>query len=110
MMRLVGLPGEEVAIRDGEILINGELLNKPPEIAALRYAADPLHERETAWGPVRLNDDEFLVLGDYSLRSKDARLWTVGAEGHPPYALPRDHVEGVVTHVYWPVSRWRVVR
>lgn len=108
--RLVGLPGEEVAIRDGEVLINGEVAKKPAAIAALTYVADPLNETKATWGPVRLGDDEYFVLGDFSLSSMDARFWQRGADGHPPYALPKSHIVGVATHIYWPISRWRSFR
>ncbi len=108
--RLVGLPGEEIAIRDGEIVIHGEVARKPPEIAALAYVADPRDESKTDWGPVRLGDDEYLVLGDFSLQSADARVWQHGVAGHPPYALPKDYITGVVTHIHWPPSRWCIFR
>lgn len=40
--RVVGLPGEQVAIRAGELFINGELLRKP--LAALRQVSVPVHD------------------------------------------------------------------
>jgi signal peptidase I len=107
--RLIGLPGEEVAIRDGEVWINGQLERKPAEIAGLRYSGTPDGPR-TEWGPVTLGDDEYFVLGDFSRRAADARSWQIGAAGHPPYAVPESHLVGVVTHIYWPPSRWRIFR
>jgi len=108
--RLVGLPGEEVAIRDGDVWINGVVAQKPDDLSGLVYSADPMWEERTDWGPVRLGIDEYFVLGDFSLRSKDSRLWQEGAPGHPPYAVPQSHLVGVVTHIYWPPSRWRIFR
>ena len=108
--RLVGLPGEEIAIRDGELMIDGKAAKKPPEIAALTYVADPFPEGKATWGPVRLADDEYFVLGDFSRSSMDSRNWHRGAEGHPPYAVPASHIVGVLTHIYWPISRWRSFR
>ena len=64
------------------------------------------------WGcednAVVLGLDEYFVLGDFSARSKDSRLWQDGAPGHLPYAVPSDHIIGVVTQIYWPPERWRV--
>jgi signal peptidase I len=108
--RLVGLPGEEVAIRDGDVWIDGARAEKPKEIAGLVYAADVFSNGATEWGPVTLRADEFFVLGDFSMRAKDSRLWIRGAPGHPPYAVPQSYLVGVVTHIYWPPSRWRVFR
>jgi signal peptidase I len=110
VQRLVGRPGERVAIQDGDVWINGTLVPKPAEISGLIYVAHPFHEEATSWGPVSLGPGEYLVLGDFSLRAKDSRIWTSGAPGHPPYAVPASHVVGVVTHRYWPLSRWRIFR
>jgi signal peptidase I len=43
--RLVGLPGEEVQVRDGDLFVNGEIERKPRSV------------QETMW--VRLSDDDF---------------------------------------------------
>jgi signal peptidase I len=108
--RLVGLPGEEVRIDRGDVWINGSRAQKPAEISGLVYVADPIALDKPTWGPVKLGGDECLILGDFSQRAKDSRVWTTGAPGHPPHALPESHILGVVTHIYWPPSRWRIFR
>jgi signal peptidase I len=108
--RLVGLPGEELAIRDGEVWINGTRAQKPTEISALVYAADPFATGKTVWGPVKLGSEDYVVLSDFSRRAKDSRVWERGAPGHPTYAVPKSYVSGVVTHTYWPPARWRIFR
>ncbi len=113
VMRLVGLPGEEVAIREGAVWIDGRKMPVPPELAGLEYVAWPDGfpvGDTTQWGPATLADDEYFVLGDFSQRSADSRLWGSGAPGHPAYAVPRSYLDGVVTHIYWPPSRWRCFR
>jgi signal peptidase I len=110
LMRLVGLPGEDVAIRSGDVWINGARAAKPQQMAKVNYAADVFSRRNATLGPVRLGSDEYFVLGDFSARAKDSRVWSTGAPGHPPYAVPKSHILGVVTHIYWPPSRWRVLR
>jgi signal peptidase I len=114
--RLVGLPGETVVIKDGAISINGQKQDPPTSLNGLTYITEIPHappglqitgapERPAVLGP-----DEYFVLGDFSAQSSDSRLWTTGAPGHPPYAVPASYIIGVVTHIYWPPGRWRVLR
>ena len=109
--RLVGLPGERVELRDGEVTIDGQFVSKPEHLRYLNYL-NLEFPNMPQWGqtghPVTLGPDEYYVLGDFSARSKDSRLWERGAPGHPPYAVPADHVVGVATEIYWPPERWRV--
>lgn len=114
VMRLVGLPGETIAIRNGKVEINGETLELPSHLKGLNYemnfeefwpyGSNPIHGNT----PIELGPDENFVLGDFSILSKDSRLWTVGAPGHAPYAVPSDYIEGVVTHIYQ--NRWKILR
>jgi signal peptidase I len=113
--RLVGLPGETITIKDSGVWANGARLALPPELHGLEYVTDVgMPGGFLIWGseenPAVLGKDEFFVLGDFSLRSKDSRLWEEGAPGHPSYAVPKDFIIGVATHIYWPVDRWRVLR
>jgi type IV secretory pathway protease TraF len=41
------------------------------------------------------------VIGDFSLRSTDSRSWG---------PVPRRNIEGVVSFVYFPFYRWRLVK
>jgi len=116
MMRVVGLPGETVELRDGEVTIDGRVLEKPPFLRGLRYVnsstlGPPKLRGPLGWGdtgkPAKLGPDEYFVLGDFSQRSKDSRLFDAGAPGHPSYAVPADHIIGIVTQIYWPPDRWR---
>jgi signal peptidase I len=112
--RLVGLPGEEITIRDGNVWANGELLTPPRHVSGIKYTSEIRNRRGVMWGapdnPARLGDDEYFVLGDFSPRAKDSRLWERGAPGHNPFAVPESYLRGVVTHIYWPMSRWRAFR
>ena len=108
--RLIGLPGETVCIAGGKIVINGEEVERPSEIAELRY--EDTMEGNPVWGkdPITLGADEYFVLGDFSLQSLDSRMWSTGAPGHPPYAVPAENMIGVATHIYWPLARFRTFR
>lgn len=116
--RLVGLPGETITIKNGKVYANGQELTPPAEIQGIEYLTEmPTPDGESIlvnWGtedqPAVLGDGEYFMLGDFSPRAKDSRLWDRGAEGHPPYAVPEELMIGVVTHIYWPLSRYRTFR
>lgn len=49
----------------------------------------------------KLRRDEYLMLGDNSPSSADGRVW-----GH----VPKERLIGRASFVWWPPSRWRVIR
>lgn len=112
--RLVGLPGETIEIRDGEIWADGKKLTPPAEIHDIQYESKMPQLSLQMWGtadhPAVLADDEYFVLGDFSQNAADSRLWQIGAPDHHPYAVPKSNLIGVATHIYWPPSRWRILR
>ena len=112
--RLVGLPGETIVIKDGFAWANGGKLIPPDELQGLRYFDVIPDIRMTLSGteesPAVLGNGEYFMLGDFTARSRDARLWQEGFPGHPPYAVPESEIVGVVTHTYWPPERWRTFR
>lgn len=115
--RLVGLPGETVYIEDGAVWINGKKQDPPDALRGIEYLSEipdfpdwPFELWGTKDRPAVLGNDEYFVLGDFSAQSKDSRLWREGAPGHNPYAVPESYLRGVVTHVYWPPQRWRILR
>lgn len=112
--RVVGMPGEKLAIRDGAIWINDEKMEPPDSIRGIRYAPT-IESHGTVWSgpgssPVELGPDEYFVLGDFVDAAFDSRFWEKGAPGHPPYAVPSSYVDGVVINVYWPPNRWTSFR
>ena len=112
--RLVGLPGEKLAIRDGAIWINDEKMEPPASVAGIRYSPTIEWNGQVHSGPgsepVELGRDEYFVLGDFVEQSSDSRFWQRGAPGHPPYAVPESHIVGVVVNIYWPINRWTSFR
>jgi signal peptidase I len=114
VMRLVGLPGETIHIEDGAVWVNGSRLETPDALRGIKYSSEMHDLPVELWGtkdrPAVLGNGEYFVLGDFSLRSKDSRLWEQGAPGHNPFAVPESYLRGVVTHIYWPPQRWRAFR
>lgn len=101
--RLVGLPGETIHIDQGGVWSDGEKLEPPEEIKGIEYLPAipgmPGSPNAAKDNPAVLGENEYFVLGDFSAISNDSRLWSNGAAGHPPYAVPRSSVQGVVTHI-----------
>lgn len=70
--RVVGLPGETVQIREGNVYIDGTLLE---ENELFDKIADP----GIAQNELLLEGDEFFVLGDNRNSSEDSRSGNIGA-------------------------------
>ena len=81
--RIIGLPGEEVELRQGTVYIDGVPLEEP-------Y----LRERDTSTTePIVMREKEYFVLGDNRRSSNDSRNWG---------GMPEENVLGKVWVVYWP--------
>lgn len=84
--RVIGLPGDEVVVRDGEVRVNGMLLDEPYIMAEPRY--------ESA---LRVPEDSLFVLGDNRNDSSDSHTWG---------EVPLENVVGKALFVYWPPEEW----
>jgi signal peptidase I len=69
--RVIGLPGETVQIRGGFIYIDGERLDTGNELEEVSLAG-------RAENPVRLDADEYFLLGDNRDSSEDSRFSNIG--------------------------------
>lgn len=108
VQRIVGLPGETVLIKGGQILINGVPQFPPSGLDHLLYAdseemsARNGFESGLEFGvndkPCQLAAGECFVLGDNTYRSGDSRFFG---------PVKMDQITGVVTMCYWPPSRMR---
>jgi signal peptidase I len=91
--RIVGLPGDRVAVDVHRCWVNGMSYGEPDD-------AGPTRPPASAW-TWTLGDDEWLLMGDAPYASTDSRDF--GPVGH-------DAIHARAWLVYWPVSRMRVVR
>lgn len=88
--RVLGLPGDEVEIRDGMLFINGEAVE---EI----YLAEPM---EGSYGPVVVPEGQFFVLGDNRNNSSDSRAWGF---------VPIENVKGKAILRFYPFERFGIL-
>jgi signal peptidase I len=87
--RLIGLPGDVVSERHGDVYINGRPLKEP-------YVDPKFRDDETQTWP-RVPRNHYFFMGDDRSNSCDSRVWGT---------VPRSSLIGPVMFVYWPPDRW----
>ena len=87
--RIIGLPGDRVEIKNGEVYVNDRVLDED-YIAASPVYEDILEEP----------GDSLIVLGDNRNNSSDSHNWG---------PVPLDYVIGKAMFVYWPPTEWGVL-
>ena len=88
VMRIIGLPGETIEIKNKKTYIDKKLINE-------KYISEP---PEYDWGPAKVPTNSYLVLGDNRNNTYDSHYWGF---------LPRGLIVGQAVRVYWPLGRKR---
>lgn len=88
--RVIGLPGDQVKIENGQVFVNGAALNETYIAAPPNYSSD--------W---QVPADNFFVLGDNRNNSSDSHSWGL---------LPSDKIVGKAVLIYWPPPLWKVIQ
>ena len=91
--RVIGLPGDRVAVTEGVVSVNGAKLDEPYVPAAFR---DAQSVNETV-----IPEDCYYVLGDHRSSSNDSRAWG---------PVHRRHIFGKAVFVYWPLDKMGLIR
>ena len=89
--RVVGLPGDQLEVRDGQLLRNNSVVNEPWLNEAIDYAMEQ----------ITVPDGTVWVMGDNRNASLDSHLWG---------SLPDNLVIGTAVWRYWPLTRFGPIR
>jgi signal peptidase I len=84
--RVIGLPGESIAVKEGTVTVNGTPLNEPYSTAPALY--------DGTWV---VPEGQLFVLGDNRNDSKDSHQWGF---------LPHENIIGKVVWIYYPFAHF----
>lgn len=87
--RIIGVPGDEVRVADGRVIVNGMALSEPYINAEPRYSGE--------WS---IPEGYLFVLGDNRNDSSDSHAWGL---------LPVQNVIGKAILIYWPPPDWAMI-
>jgi len=90
--RIIGLPGETIAIQNGQVFINGAPL--PPEEYVQNRSSD-------TFAPITLGEDEYFVMGDNRSGSSDSRSWG---------PLQKHFIIGRAWLIYYPFEHFQLLQ
>ena len=91
--RVIGLPGDTIAIDRGTVIVNGTPLKET--------YVPPQYEDQQSMPPTVVQPDDYFVLGDHRTASSDSRAWGT---------VPRRYIYGKAVFVYWPLDKLGVLK
>jgi signal peptidase I len=86
--RVVGLPGDEIAVRGGRLYVNGEPQKEP-------YVNKKFPDRST-FAPTKVPKGQYFMMGDNRANSRDSRFFG---------SVPEKNIEGEAFLRFWPLNR-----
>jgi len=95
--RIIALPGETVEVSNKKVLINGQALDDPWGTYSDRIILPPGVQPRDNFGPVKVPEDHYFVMGDNRDQSYDSRFWFGGRGGF----VPREDILGQAFIIYW---------
>lgn len=97
--RVIGIPGDEVMIKDGKIYINGEMLDESNYLSSsvITNGGEYLHEGQS----ITIEQGKYFVCGDNRTNSSDSRVFG---------PIEKEAIKGKAWIVYFPFSEFRIVQ
>ena len=97
--RVIGTPGDAVSIKDGEVYVNGQLLDQSKFLksSVKTYGGSFLRDGETVTVP----SESYFVIGDNRSGSSDSREWG---------SVPIKSIIGKSLFVYWPLDKIELIK
>lgn len=89
--RVIGLPGDEIEIKDGKVFVNGQALTEP----YAKGRTEPLGMKF----PVKVPENNVFVLGDNREHSSDSRNQSLGFVSY-------DRIRGKAVFRIWPLDKF----
>jgi signal peptidase I len=86
--RVVGVPGDEIAVRGGRLFVNGEPQREP-------YVNKKYPDR-SFYAPTTVPEDHVFAMGDNRANSQDSRIFG---------PVPEKNIEGEAFLRFWPPDR-----
>jgi len=119
--RALGLPGDIIEIKDKKLYVNGILQDEPYVNFETKYIQpkiklfDSQQDYQKSWeegrfvnlpvrdnfGPVKVPEGHFFVIGDNRDKSFDSRFWG---------PLSEKYLKGRPLLIYWPPNRIRIIK
>jgi signal peptidase I len=90
--RVVGLPGDTVEVKGGDVFINGHPVRED-------YIPPRFRDDET-FAPVEVKKGYYYVMGDHRNSSNDSRSWG---------EVPEKYVYGRAVFRFWPLAKMGVI-
>jgi signal peptidase I len=87
--RIIGVPGDQISVHNGQVSVNGHVLDETYINAAPNYDGD--------W---QVPADNLFALGDNRNDSSDSHMWGF---------LPEENVIGKALLIYWPPPEWAMI-
>jgi signal peptidase I len=85
--RVIGLPGDTIAVRDSRVFVNQQLLTEA-------YIAEPPNY---LMSPIVVPPAQLFVMGDNRNNSNDSHIWGF---------LPKENIVGHACFRFWPLERF----